>query len=61
LINSKYGWYVQDDLKFGLDLGVTEAPDFVINGERLEGNITVRNLNLFINNALKKRKLKKVA
>ena len=61
LINSKYGWYVQDDLKFGLDNGITEAPNFMLNGERLEGNITVRNLNLFINNALKKVKLKKVA
>lgn len=61
LINSKYGWYVQDDLKYGLDLGVKEAPAFFINGEKLEGNITVKLLREFINNALKKKKIKKAA
>ena len=61
LINSKYGWYVQDDLKFGLDNGITEAPAFLLNGKKYEGNLSVRGLNLFINNSLKKVKLKKVA
>jgi protein-disulfide isomerase len=61
LINSKYGWYVQDDLKYGIDLGVNEAPAFFINGEKLEGNITVKSLREFINNALKKKKIKKAA
>ena len=40
LINSKYGWFVQDDLKYGIDLGVKDVPAFFINGEKLEGNIT---------------------
>lgn len=61
LINSKYGWYVQDDLRYGLDLGVKEAPAFFVNGERVEGNITVKTLSESINNALKKKKLKKAA
>lgn len=61
LINSKYGWYVQDDLKYGIDLGVNEAPAFFINGEKLEGNITIKSLSEFINNALKKKKIKKAA
>ena len=61
LINSKYGWYVQDDLKYGIDLGVKEAPAFFINGEKLEGNITVKSLREFINNALKKKKINKAA
>ena len=34
LINSKYGWYVQDDLKYGIDLGVRDVPAFFVNGER---------------------------
>ena len=61
LINSKYGWYVQDDLRSGIDLGVKEAPAFFINGEKLEGNITVKTLSTFINAALKKKKVKKAA
>jgi protein-disulfide isomerase len=61
LINSKYGWYVQDDLKYGIDLGVKDVPAFFINGEKLEGNITVKSLSEFINDALKKKKIKKAA
>lgn len=61
LINSKYGWYVQDDLKDGIDLGVKEVPAFFINGERLEGNITAKSLTGFINDALKKKKTRKAA
>ena len=61
LINSKYGWFVQDDLKHGLDLGVTDAPAFFINNEKMEGAITERSLSEFINEALKKKKIKKAA
>lgn len=61
LINCKYGWFVQDDLKYGLDLGVKEAPAVFINGERMEGNISVRNMNARIRLALKNKKLKKAA
>jgi protein-disulfide isomerase len=61
LINSKYGWYVQDDLKYGIDLGVKDVPAFFINGEKLEGNITLRSLTDFIEDSLKKKKIKKAA
>ena len=61
LINSKYGWFVQDDLKDGIELGVTEVPAFFINGEKLEGNISVKSLTDFINDALKKKRTKKAA
>ena len=61
LIGSKYGWYVQDDLRFGLDNGVTDAPAFLINGEKFEGRITAKNLSASIKAALKKRKMKKAA
>ena len=61
LINSKYGWFVQDDLKDGIDLGVKEVPAFFINGEKLEGNINIKPLTDFINDALKKKKTRKAA
>ncbi|KAA9040941.1 thioredoxin domain-containing protein [Ginsengibacter hankyongi] len=61
LINSKYGWFVQDDLKHGIDLGVRDVPAFFINGEKFEGNITSKSLSRFISDALKKRKIKKAA
>lgn len=40
LINGKYGLYAQDDLKYGIELGVKEVPAFFINGEKQEGNIS---------------------
>jgi protein-disulfide isomerase len=61
LLNCKYGWFVQDDLKHGIDMGVKEAPAFFINDEKLEGSITVKSLSAFINSALKKRKIKRAA
>lgn len=61
LINSKYGWYVQDDLKYGLDLGVRDVPAFFINGEKLEGNINLKSLTGFIEDSLKKKKIRKAA
>ncbi|MBN9350903.1 MAG: DsbA family protein [Chitinophagaceae bacterium] len=61
LINGIYGWHVQDDLKFGIDSGVTEAPTFFINGEKFVHRLTTKNLSEAIKAALKKRKLKKAA
>lgn len=60
LINGKYGLYVQDDLKYGIELGVKEAPAFFINGEKLEGNITEKSLSDTINAVLKKVKVNPV-
>ena len=60
LINCKYGLFVQDDLKYGVELGVKEAPAFFINGEKLEGNITEKSLSDNINAALKKVKVNPV-
>lgn len=60
LINGKYGLYVQDDLKYGIGLGVKEVPAFFINGEKLEGNITEKSLSDNINAALKKVKVNPV-
>ena len=58
LINGVYGWHVQDDLKEGINLCVKDVPAFFINGERVEGEITVKNLSSYIEAALKKKKTK---
>lgn len=44
LVTGKFGQYVQDDLASGIKLGVKEAPTFFINGIKLEGRISVKNL-----------------
>lgn len=44
--------YVQDDLKYGIQLGVKEVPAFFINGKKLEGEITEESLAESINRAL---------
>jgi protein-disulfide isomerase len=53
LVNGKYGLYVQDDLKYGISLGVKEVPAFFINGEKFEGKITEESLNESINSVLR--------
>jgi len=53
LVNGKYGVYVQDDLKYGIRLGVKEVPAFFINGKKLEGEITQASLAESINSVLK--------
>ncbi len=55
LINGKYGLFVQDDLKYGIELGVKEVPAFFINGEKLEGNITEKSISEIIDKAMKKK------
>src|SRR5689334_5293024 len=40
LINSDYGWFVQDDLKEGLSKGVTDIPALFINGERMQSALS---------------------
>lgn len=61
MINGKYGWFVQDDLRFGLEMGIAEAPAFLINGERFDKKITLKNLSEAIKAALRKKKLRKAA
>ena len=45
LIKGTYAWSVQDDLDEGLRLGVREIPAVFINGEKLEGPVTVENIS----------------
>lgn len=44
LINGKYGWYVQDDLKEGIDRGVREIPAFFVNNKKIDGLVTAKKL-----------------
>lgn len=57
LINGKYGLFVQDDLKYGIELGVKEVPAFFVDGEKLGENVTVELLSSKIDKALKKIKV----
>ena len=53
LINGKYGLFVQDDLKYGIELGVKEVPTFFINGIKVEGELSLEILTEKIESALK--------
>ncbi|MFL5788788.1 MAG: DsbA family protein [Flavisolibacter sp.] len=53
LMNSDYGWFVQDDLKEGLNLGVTEIPAVFINKIRFTKDINLKNLKNYIEDHLK--------
>jgi protein-disulfide isomerase len=44
LVTGRYGQYVQDDLALGIKMGVKDAPSFFINGLRMEGRVTVKNM-----------------
>jgi protein-disulfide isomerase len=59
LVDSTYGWHIHDDIQYGKKLGVTEIPAFFVNGERVNGKVTVENLSKAIDEALKKAKPKK--
>jgi protein-disulfide isomerase len=48
LISSHYGVYVQDDLKEGIKLGVTDIPALFINRKRFEEEPTFENLQTAI-------------
>ncbi|HEX7757095.1 MAG TPA: thioredoxin domain-containing protein [Niabella sp.] len=58
LVNGTYGWQVQDDLKYGLDLGVKEVPTFFVNGTMVKGKTTYALLSGAIEEALKGAKKK---
>jgi len=55
LMNSYYGWFVQDDLREGIEMGVTEVPTFFINDIRFEKEPTLKNLEAHIKDLLTKK------
>jgi protein-disulfide isomerase len=58
LVNGKYGWQVQDDLKEGINRGIKDVPAFFINDEPFTGKPTFENLSKVIELAIKKAKRK---
>lgn len=61
LVNGIYGWYVQDDLKEGLDRGVKDLPAFFVNDVPVKGKVTHGSLSSAIEEALKNLKKKPAA
>ena len=59
LINSDYGWYVQDDLREGLELGVTTVPAFFINGVAFDKEPTLKNFRTYLDELPVKGKIVK--
>jgi protein-disulfide isomerase len=55
LINSEYGWFVQDDLREGLKLGVVDVPTFFINGELFDREPTFGGFKNYLDQLLKER------
>ena len=55
LMNSYFGWFVQDDLREGIEIGVTDVPTFFINGVRFEKEPTFKNLEVSIKGLLTKK------
>ena len=55
LMNSYFGWFVQDDLREGIETGVTDVPTFFINGVRFEKEPTFKNLEVSIKGLLTKK------
>ena len=55
LINGTYGLYVQDDLKDGIQMGVTKVPAFFIDGVRFTPTPNFKNLNTHIKELLAKK------
>lgn len=53
LINSTFGWFVQDDLKEGIGRGVTDVPTLFINGEAYTKIISQKTLAAYIKPLLK--------
>src|SRR5215207_5239976 len=56
LMNSYYGWFVQDDLREGLDRGVTDIPALFVKGVRFEKEISLKNLRTYLNEVVKQNR-----
>ncbi|RYD87559.1 MAG: disulfide bond formation protein DsbA [Sphingobacteriales bacterium] len=52
LINGDWGWYVQDDLRDGIQKGVQGIPALLVNGQQVTRELTARNVRAAIDEAL---------
>jgi protein-disulfide isomerase len=60
LMNSDFGWNVQDDLREGLALGVREIPALLINGKIMERPLSLDRVSKAIEQELRTNKKSKV-
>jgi protein-disulfide isomerase len=56
LMNSDYGWFVQDDLQEGLKRGVREIPVLFLNGAEVSKPLTLNRVNKAIREELARTK-----
>jgi protein-disulfide isomerase len=56
LMNSDYGWNVQDDLREGISLGIKEIPVLLVNGKIMDKPLTVNRINKAIRQELQEHK-----
>jgi protein-disulfide isomerase len=56
LINSDFGWYVQDDIREGIALGITEIPALLINGVMIEKPLSLSRIIKIIRKELSNQK-----
>jgi hypothetical protein len=57
LMNSDYGWFVQDDLQEGIKRGVRDIPVLFINGKEVEKPLTINRVSKWIREALEREKI----
>jgi protein-disulfide isomerase len=53
LMNGDFGWHVQDDLREGIALGVSDVPTLMINRKRIEQPYTANKIKKVIRELLK--------
>jgi protein-disulfide isomerase len=56
LMNSDFGWNVQDDLRAGIELGIREIPVLLINGKIMEKPLSAGRISKEIEEELKQVK-----
>ncbi|MGZ3951084.1 MAG: DsbA family protein [Flavisolibacter sp.] len=56
LMNSDFGWNVQDDLREGLALGVRDVPALLINGKFMERPLSLKRVSTAIQQELRNDK-----
>jgi protein-disulfide isomerase len=60
LMNSDFGWNVQDDLREGLALGVRDVPALLINGKIMERPLSLKRVSIAIQEELRVNKKSRV-
>jgi len=60
LVNGYYGWYVQDDIREGLALGIRDVPALLVNGQLVKGKLGLHAIEKMIEQELKNHSAKSV-